>query len=126
MTPPTREPDTESDERLSTLLALPLRIGTMAAVALVALGLVMSWLGPSQPPSAEHELLIDTIRAGGAPAVMSVGLLLLTLVPLAVAIGAVIGFWRVRERRYLVGSAVVAGLLVASLLVSLLLLAPST
>lgn len=126
MTPPTREPAAEPDERLATLLALPLQIGTLAAVALVALGLVMSWLGPSQPSTTEHRALIDTIRAGGAPAVMSLGLLLLTLVPLGVAIGAVIGFWRAGERRYLVGSAVVAGLLVASLLVSMLLLPPST
>lgn len=126
MTQPTPERDTGPGERLSTLLALPLRIGTVAAVVLVAIGLVMSWLGPSRPSSVEHQPLIDTIRAGGASAVTSVGLLLLTLVPLAVAMGAVIGFWRAGERRYLVGSAVVTGLLVASLLVSLLLLAPST
>ena len=105
---------------------MPLRVGMAAAVALVAIGFVMSWLAPSDPPAFEHAPLIDTIRAGGAAAVTSIGLLLLALVPLAVAIGAVIGFWRAGERRYLVGSAVVAGLLVASLLVSLLLLAPST
>ena len=119
--------DTEAaEDRLETLVAVPLRAGMLAAVALVAIGLVLGWLAPSAPPAAEGAPLVDTILAGGAPAVTSVGLLLLTLVPLAVAIGAVIGFWRSGERRYLAGSAVVAGLLIASLLVSLLLLAPST
>ena len=116
----------EAEDRLETLVAVPLRVGMLAAVALVAIGLVMSWLSPSEAPSRGHAPLIETILAGGAPAVTSLGLLLLTMVPLAVAVGAVIGFWRAGERRYLVGSAVVAGLLVASLLVSVMLLAPST
>ncbi|HET8777515.1 MAG TPA: DUF1634 domain-containing protein [Candidatus Limnocylindria bacterium] len=115
-----------ADDRLATLLTLPLRVGTGAAVVLVAIGLALRWLGPPEPAVMPHTPLIDIVMSGGAPAVTSIGLLLLTLVPLAVAIGAVIGFWRSGERRYLVGSAVVAGLLVASLLVSLLLLAPST
>jgi uncharacterized membrane protein len=122
----TRRATERAEDRLETLVAVPLRVGMLAAVALVAIGLVMSWLAPSQAPSPEHAPLIETLLAGGAPAVTSLGLLLLTLVPLAVAIGAVIGFWRAEERRYLVGSAIVAGLLVASLLVSVLLLAPST
>jgi uncharacterized membrane protein len=104
---------------------MPLRAGSLAAVALVAIGLVMSWIAPGEKPAPEHAPLIDTIVAGGAAAVVSIGLLMLTLVPLAVAIGAVIGFWRAGERRYLVGSAVVAGLLVVSLLVSIFLLRPS-
>lgn len=115
-----------ADDRLATLVSMPLQVGMVVAVALVAIGLAMSWLSPSDPPTAEHVPLVETILAGGAAAVTSIGLLLLTLVPLGVAIGAVIGFWRAGERRYLVGSTVVAGLLVASLLVSILLLAPST
>jgi uncharacterized membrane protein len=122
----TRRETERAEDRLEALVAVPLRVGMLAAVALVAIGLVMSWLAPGDPSPADHAPLIETILAGGAPAVTSLGLLLLTLVPLAVAIGAVIGFWRAGERRYLVGSAVVAGLLVASLLVSLLLLGPST
>lgn len=117
---------TADEDRLATLLALPLRVGTLAAVVLVAIGFLLSWLGPPEPAVKAHTPLVETIMSGGAAAVTSIGLLLLTLVPLAVAGGAVIGFWRSGERRYLVGSAVVAGLLVASLLVSLLLLAPST
>jgi uncharacterized membrane protein len=113
------------EDRLKTLVAVPLRAGTLAAVALVAIGLVMSWIAPGEEPAAERAPLIDTILAGGAAAVVSIGLLMLTLVPLAVAIGAVIGLWRAGEHRYLVGSAVVAGLLVVSLLVSAVLLAPS-
>lgn len=113
-------------DRLATLLTLPLRVGTLAAVVLVAIGFVLSWLGPPEPAVKAHTPLVETILSGGAAAVTSIGLLLLTLVPLGVAVGAVIGFWGSGERRYLVGSAVVAGLLVASLLVSLLLLAPST
>ncbi len=121
MTPPR----STAEDRLETLVTVPLRLGILAAIALVAAGLVMSWIEPSEPPAAEHAPLIDTILLGGAAAVMSVGLLMLTLVPLAVAIGAVVGFWRAGEHRYLVGSTVVAGLLVVSLLVSIFLLRPS-
>lgn len=113
-------------DRLERLVALPLRAGTVAAVALVAIGFVMRLAGWRDPTPGNHAPLVDTILAGGPSAATSLGLLLLTLVPLAVAIGAVIGFWRAGERRYFAGSAIVTGLLVASLLVSLLLLTPST
>ena len=122
----TRPASQAAEDRLERLVTVPLRVGMLAAVALIAIGFVAGWLDPGEPPAVDRAPLVDTILAGGAPALTSVGLLLLTLVPLGVAIGAVIGFWRSGERRYLVGSAVVVGLLVASLLVSLLLLAPST
>lgn len=116
----------DADDRLVTLLATPLRVGTVAAVVLVAVGLALSWAAEPSPASPDGAPLLETILAGGGAGVTSLGLLLLTLVPLAVAIGAVIGFWRAGERRYLVGSAVVALLLIGSLAVSFVLLAPSS
>jgi uncharacterized membrane protein len=114
------------DDRLVPLLTVPLRVGTVVAVVLVALGLAMSWIEGSDSAATPHAALLNTIARGGSSGVIAVGLLLLSLVPLGVAIGAVIGFWRSGERRYLVASAIVAVLLVASLVLSMVLLTPST
>jgi uncharacterized membrane protein len=113
-------------DRLARLIAAPFRLGTVVAVGLVAVGLVLRWLGVWRVVPAEHAPLVETIVGGGAVAIISVGLLLLTLVPLAVAIAATFGFRSTGERRYLVGSAVVTVLLVGSLLVSAILLSPAT
>ncbi|MDQ2689491.1 MAG: DUF1634 domain-containing protein [Chloroflexota bacterium] len=112
--------------RLGALIAAPFRVGTVAALAVVAVGLVLRWLGAATGVPRANAPLVETIVGGGAVAITSVGLLLLTLVPLAVAIAATIGFWRTGERRYLVGSAVVTVLLVASLLVSAIVLSRAT
>ena len=104
-----------------TLVALPLRYGTLVAVAVIVIGLLAS-LG--QPVEIEREPvpLLDAAATGGASAVTAIGLLLLCLVPLAVSLAAVAAFARRGEPRYLASSLLVTALLTASLLVPALLL----
>lgn len=113
-----------SRTELARLVSVPLRVGTVLAVLLIAVGMLLG-LGDGGTTGSSGEPLIKTISAGGWPALISLGLLLLTLVPIAVTTGAVIGFARGGERRYLVASAVVAVLLMASLAVPVLLLGGS-
>ena len=109
-------------ERLGTLVAVPLRWGTLAAVAMLAAGIGLGYVeGRGDEPPLEQPLF-EAIAAGGASAVISVGLLLLTLVPLAMAVGASIGLGGRGERRYRIASLVVVALLLASLVVPAILL----
>ncbi len=107
---------------LARLVSLPLRIGTVAAVLVISLGLLLA-LGDGAGRGDRGAPLVETIGDGGPAAIISIGLLLLTLIPLGVTAGAVAGFARAGERRYLVASVVVAVLLLASLAVPALLLA---
>lgn len=109
-------------ERLGSLVAMPLRWGTLAAVAVLAAGIGLAYVeGRGDEPLLEQPLF-EAIAAGGASAVISVGLLVLTLVPLAMAVGAAIGLGGHGERRYRIASLVVVGLLLASLVVPAILL----
>ena len=104
-----------------TIVALPLRYGTLVAVAVIAAGLVA---GIGQPVQIDREPapLLDVVAAGGGPAIIGVGLLLLCLVPLAMALAAAVAFARRGEPRYLASSLLVAALLAASLVVPAILL----
>lgn len=103
------------------LVALPLRYGTLVAVAVIAVGLLA---GIGQPVQIDREPmpLLDAVAAGGGPAIIGIGLLLLCLVPLAMALAAAVAFARRREPRYLASSVLVAALLAASLFVPAVLL----
>jgi hypothetical protein len=105
------------------LVARPLRYGTLAAVAIIGLGLLAS-LGQPLEIGRDRVPLIDAAAAGGASAIIAIGLLLLCLVPLAVALAAAAAFARRGEPRYLASSLLVIALLAASLLVPALLLTP--
>ena len=107
---------------LARLVSLPLRVGTVLAVLVIGLGLVLA-LGDGAGTGDQGAPLLETLGDGGPAAIISIGLLLLTLIPLGVTIGAVAGFARTRERRYLLASVVVAVLLIASLAVPAFLLA---
>jgi hypothetical protein len=110
-------------DAVRVLIARPLRAGTLVAVAVTGVGLVAS-LG--QPVEIARDLvpLLDALAAGGALAIIALGLLVLCLVPLALALSAAAAFARRGERRYLAGSLVVIALLAASLLVPALILNP--
>jgi uncharacterized membrane protein len=109
------------DDPVRSLVARPLRYGTLVAVAVIAVGLLAS-LG--QPVEIERDPvpLLDAVAAGGGEAVTAIGLLLLCLVPLAVTLAAAAAFARRGEPRYLGTSLLVAALLAASLIVPALLL----
>lgn len=105
------------------LAALPLQYGTPVAIAMIVTGLLA---GIADPVDLQRERLplVEVVAAGGAPAVTAIGLLLLCLVPLAMALAAAVAFAQRGEPRYLASSVLVAVLLAASLLVPALLMSP--
>ena len=114
-----------SSDPVRAFVARPLRYGTLAAVAVIAIGLVAS-LGQPVEIGRDPVPFVDAAAAGGAPAIIAIGLLVLGLVPLAVGLSAAAAFARSGEPRYLAASLLVIALLAASLLVPALLLTPSS
>jgi len=110
-----------SPDPVRTLIARPLRYGTLIAVAVIAIGLIAS---VGQPVEIQREPvpLLDAVFAGGGPAIIAIGLLLLCLVPLAVALAAAAAFARRGEPRYLGSSLLVVVLLAAGLVVPAVLI----
>lgn len=104
---------------LGRLIANVLRIGTLGAIAVIAVGYAVAWLTGAAPPAGER--LVDAVGAGGPDAVTALGLLALTLIPLAMLGVAVVAFHRAGERRMTVISLIVTGLVVASLAASALI-----
>jgi uncharacterized membrane protein len=63
--------------------------------------------------------LVDQLTSGGPVAVMAAGLLVLTLLPVAVVAAASVGFAQSGERRRLWTALLVLGLLLASIVTAL-------
>ena len=90
-----------------------LQLGTLAAIGLVAVGYGWAVLtGDARPDAAP---VLDELRHGGGDAMMALGLLTLTLVPVAVVIAAVVAFVRAGERRMAGTAFIVLALLLGSL-----------
>ena len=102
---------------LGRRIAAVLRWGTVLAVIAIAIGLVITLADTSPPPGPRP--VIDLIATGGADALVAIGLLGLTLLPIAVLAVAGWGFARMGERT----DASVAAIVLASLAVSLVLAA---
>ena len=106
---------------LTRFVAVPLRYGGVVSVVVIGIGLLLD-LGHQPEVRNPHPEPFTDMIAGGDSAVIAIGLLLLALVPIAMIIGALIGFVRSGERRYQSASLLVTILLVASLLVPALIL----
>jgi hypothetical protein len=109
--------------RLGARIAAVLRIGTLVAVAAVATGFVIALFGRAEGLGARP--VLDLVGAGGADALITLGLVGLTLLPFGVLAVAALTFGTHGERRYLLSSLATLGLLVASLVAAALLTAPS-
>lgn len=107
---------------LGRSIATTLRIGTVLAVAAVGTGIVLAPLDGSPGPGARP--LGALLREGGADAAIAVGLLGLTLLPLATLAVAAFAFARQRERLRLLIALVALGLLAVSLVAAWLLARP--
>ena len=91
-------------------IAAVLRLGTLAAVVVIGIGYLML-LASGDAPGTQP--LLELLPGGGGGAVVGIGLLGLTLLPVGVLAVAATGFWRRGERRELALSLLVLGLLVA-------------
>jgi uncharacterized membrane protein len=110
-----REPQPRFDW-LTDGIAAVFRIGTLVAMGIVAVGYVaglVSGAGDGKRP------LVDQLTSGGSVAVVAAGLLVLTLLPVAVVAAASVGFARTGERRRLWTALLVLGLLLASIVTAL-------
>lgn len=97
---------------LSDGIAGVLRIGTLVSVGIIAVGYVLGLVGgfgDGQRP------LLELIGGGGPLAIVGIGLLAMTLLPVGVLIAASIGFARSGERGRMLTAIAVLGLLLASL-----------
>lgn len=113
MTSPSRRPDL-----LREGIGAVLRFGTLAAIAAVGIGYLLL-LGSGDAPGTQP--LLELLNDGGGGAVVGIGLLVLTLVPIGVLVVAAAGFWKRGERRELVVTVVVLALLALSLAAGVLL-----
>lgn len=105
--------------RLGTRIAMILRTGTLVAVAMVSVGFVLSLVSGGEGPGARP--IGELLAVGGADALTTAGLLVLTLLPLAVLVVAAVTFAAERERRYLLSSLATLALLVGGLVAAALL-----
>ena len=93
-------------------IAAVLRVGTLVAIAAVGVGYLAILASGEHPGSPT---LVDLLRGGGAPALIGIGLLGLTMIPAGVLAVAALGFWQQGERRRVATALVVLALLLASL-----------
>jgi uncharacterized membrane protein len=94
-------------------LAAILRIGTVVAVGIVAAGLAWSFVAGAA--GVTDRGVLEHIGAGGADALIAIGLIGLVLVPIVALGSAVATFAQAGERRSLGISATVLVLVLASL-----------
>jgi hypothetical protein len=102
-------------------IAAVLRVGTLVAMAAIGIG-YLALLATGEDPG--RRTLINLVGRGGAPALLGLGLLVLTLVP-AVALGvAAAGFRQGGEDRRVATALAVVALLLGSLVVAIAVAPP--
>ncbi len=111
--------DREARSRaLHELIAAVLRIGTLVAMALVAIGYGLAlFLGA---PSAGSVPLLELIGRDAHSTFMGLGLLGLALIPVIMLAVAAVTFASFGERRMVVTSAIVGLLLIGALVVAVM------
>ena len=109
----THDADPPATHALARWVAAALRYGTLGAVALVAIG--FAWATVAAEPRGGTRPVAEEISRASGDAVIGIGLLALTLLPVAVLLVAVAAFRRAAEHRMVGVTAAVAVLIVASL-----------
>jgi hypothetical protein len=109
----THDADRPPTPALARWVAAALRFGTLGAVALVAIG--FAWATIAAEPRGGTRPVADEISRASGDAVIGIGLLALTLLPIAVLVVAAAAFRRTGEHRMLGVTAAVGFLIVASL-----------
>lgn len=104
-------------------VAATLRIGTLAAVGAVAVGL--AWATVSGADGRSNRSLLELLATSGPDAVIAFGMLGLALVPIAALGTAAVTFARAGEPRSAAVAASVLALLLASLVTALVVGTPN-
>lgn len=104
---------------LTAGIAATLRHGTLVTIGLVAAG--YAWVLLTGDPGPGRASLGEVLAAGGPWPLVGLGLLGLTLVPVAMLAVAAIGFHLRGERRMRLAATLVAALLLATLAAAALL-----
>lgn len=106
-------------DRLGGPIAHILRGGTLIAVAVIAVGYLLGLIGGGEGSGTSP--VLELVWDGGADGLIGAGLLVLTLLPVAVLAAAAVGFARSGERSGMVTSLVTLALLVGSLATAILI-----
>ena len=103
----------ERPDELGRWVSSVLAVGTLLAIVTVAIGvgLGLAGGGAGGPIGRDGGGLVAQIAAGKPASIVSFGLLLLALTPLAQLVAAGVAFGRRGERRYVMISSVVLALL---------------
>jgi uncharacterized membrane protein len=112
-----------SSDLLGRWVSRVLATGTLLAIATVAVGVLLTLAtgGEGGPSGVDDRGLVAQILDGKPGSIVSFGLLLLALTPLAQLVAAVGAFVRSGERRYVVISSVVLALLLVGIATATLL-----
>ena len=108
------------DSELATWVSGVLAVGTAVSMAVVLVGVLLTLLGGGGGPSEPAGGLLGQIVAWKPASIVSVGLLLLVLTPAAELAAALVAFLRSGERRYVIITSLVLGLLAAGVLAATL------
>ncbi len=107
---------TREERRLRDWVSRTLTVGMAAAVGLIGVGIVAGVVsGAGLEVPERHAGPLAGILAGKAGSIVLLGILLLTLTPVAQLMAAAWAFARAGEHRYLVIALMVLGLLLGSL-----------
>ncbi|CAN5607709.1 MAG: DUF1634 domain-containing protein [Chloroflexi bacterium] len=106
-------------DRLGGPIAHILRGGTLIAVAVIAVGYLLGLIADGEGSGATP--VFELLRDGGPDGLIGAGLLVLTLLPVAVLAAAATGFARSGERSGVVASLLTLALLIGSLATALLI-----
>jgi uncharacterized membrane protein len=103
----------EQPDELARWVSSVLAWGTLLAIVTVTIGVVLGLAGGGAggPVGRDDGGLFAQIAAGKPASIVSFGLLLLALTPLAQLVAAGVAFGRRGERRYVIISSVVLALL---------------
>lgn len=103
------------EDRLRRSISTTLRVGTALAVACIAVGIAVGVISGTGLDVDESRGPVTALLEAKPGSIVLLGVLLLTLTPVAQLVAAVAAFGRDGERRYLGIALVVLALLVASL-----------
>ncbi len=119
-------PDRAQAARLSTVIGVVLRTGTVLAAMIILLGLALLWAGGSPAPLALHHFDPSAAQSGThvltglstfePRAVILLGVVVLVLTPLLRVLSCTVVFLMERDRLYVVISLIVAATLLLGML----------